>query len=45
MDSSKLVVKYFVEDPSRVHAEEFVPVLHGWIQQQSVPDHFLIDVA
>ena len=31
--------------PPRACAEEFVPVLHSWIQQQAVPEHLLIDVA
>ena len=45
MDSHKIVVKLFVEDPSRLDVHEFVPVVHSWIQQRAVPDHLLIDVS
>jgi hypothetical protein len=45
MDSSKLVVKLFVEDSSRVELEAVVPVFHSWIQNHAVEDHLLIDVA
>src|SRR5437763_2347144 len=45
MDSHKLSVKFFVEDPSALRPEEFVPVFHGWIQRHALADHLLIDVA
>jgi len=45
MDSHKLVVKLFVQDPSSLDVHEFVPVFHSWIQERSVPDHLLIDVS
>ena len=46
MDSSKLAVKFFVENPSGLKTDEdFVPVFHRWIQTRAVPDHQLIDVA
>ena len=45
MDSHKLIVKFFAEDPAPVPLAEFVPVFHGFIQQKALPDHLLIDVA
>lgn len=45
MDSHKIVVKLFVEDGSRLHTHELVPIFHGWIQQRAVPNHLLIDVS
>ncbi|HEV2293345.1 MAG TPA: hypothetical protein VGR35_05780 [Tepidisphaeraceae bacterium] len=45
MDSHKLVIKLFVEDSSQLDVHEFVAIFHSWIQQQSVPDHLLIDVS
>ena len=45
MDSHKIVIKLFVEEPSGLDAHEFVPIFHSWIQQRAVPDHLLIDVA
>ncbi len=45
MDPSKLAVKLFVSNPASLDAHELVPVFHRWIQQHSIPDHVLIDVA
>jgi hypothetical protein len=45
MDSSKLSVKFFAKDGSAVAEGAFVPVFHGWIQRQALPEHLLIDVA
>lgn len=45
MDSSKLVFKLYLADPSAVKPGELVPVFHSFIQARSVPDHLLIDVA
>jgi hypothetical protein len=45
MDSHKLIVKFFAEDPAPVALSEFVPVFHGLIQAKAFPDHLLIDVA
>jgi len=44
MDVFKINVKFFAEADS-FGPEEFVPVLHSWIQGQKVPDHLLVDVA
>jgi len=45
MDSYKCSVKFFVENPSGLRVEEFVPVFHRWIQDRALRDHQLIDVA
>lgn len=45
MDAFKISVKFYVEDDSALSQHEFVPILHSWIQNKSVPDHMLIDVA
>lgn len=45
VNAHKITVKFYVEDASGLSYEDFVPVLHSWIQNHSVPDHTLIDVA
>ena len=45
MDSHKLTVKFFAEEPASIPLAEFVPIFHGLIQQKALPDHLLIDVA
>jgi hypothetical protein len=45
MDSSKLAFKFFADDSSTLSPEELMPVFHGWIQNQVVQHHQLIDVA
>ena len=43
-DPFKIIIKLFVVADTFAPAE-FVPVFHRWIQEQSFPDHLLIDVA
>ena len=45
MDSHKLIVKFFAEDAPGLDEAVFVPVLHSLIQNRSLPDHLMIDVA
>ena len=45
MSPWKIVVKFFAENEPELGSNEFVPVLHGWIQQHAFPDHTLVDVA
>lgn len=45
MDSSKLVFKLFLANPSALKPGEIVPVFHNLIQTKSVADHMPIDVA
>ena len=44
MDLYKIGVKIFVTNPQGVRLRDFIPVFHGWIQQQKVAGHQLIDV-
>jgi hypothetical protein len=44
MDLYKIGIKIFVTNPQAVRLRDFIPVFHGWIQQQKVADHQLIDV-
>src|SRR5215218_1547837 len=45
MDSHKLVLKFFLDDPAAVPESAFVPVFHSFIQTHALADHLLIDVA
>jgi len=45
MDSYKLAVKLFVENPGDFKTEDFIPVFHRWIQTRALDGHQLIDVA
>ena len=44
MDTVKYELKLFLDDPSGVELEEFIPVFHDWIQAQQLAE-LLIDVA
>jgi hypothetical protein len=44
MDLYKIGAKIFVTNPQTVNLRDFIPVFHGWIQQQKVAGHLLIDV-
>ena len=44
MDLYKIGIKLFVTNPQVVRLRDFIPVFHGWIQQQRVAGHQLIDV-
>src|ERR1700733_4094441 len=44
MDLYKIGVKIFVSNPKAVDIHEFIPVFHGWIRQQKIEGHQLIDV-
>jgi hypothetical protein len=44
MDLYKIGVKIFIANPQVVDLHDFIPVFHGWIQQQKVEGHQLIDV-
>jgi len=44
MDTVKYELKFFLDDPSDVELEEFIPVFHDWIQTQQLAE-LLIDVA
>ena len=42
--SHRMKVKYFVEEPKAIDLSAFIPLFHGWIQEQP-GDDLLIDVA
>ncbi|HTL29581.1 MAG TPA: hypothetical protein VL282_10170 [Tepidisphaeraceae bacterium] len=45
LDSSKLVIKLYIDDAGPLAHDQFVPVFHSLIQSHSIRDHLLIDVA
>jgi hypothetical protein len=45
MDTHKLCLKLFLENPGAIHRDALVPVFHRWIQARAVPEHLLVDVA
>jgi len=45
MQTHKIIVKFFVEDASRIRGEQFLPIFQSWSQQKAIPEHLLIDVA
>jgi hypothetical protein len=44
MEAYRIGAKFFLADPASVQLPEFIPVFHGWIQKQAMPEHLLIDV-
>ena len=44
MELQRLGVKFFAADPASIRLEDIIPIFHGWIQQQAVAGHLLIDV-
>jgi hypothetical protein len=44
MDAFKIAIKLFVQSDTFA-PDAFIPIFHRWIQNQSLPDHLLIDVA
>ena len=44
MTTYKFGVKIFVTNPAKLNLQDFIPVFHGWIQQQKIAGHQLIDV-
>lgn len=45
MNTERVQVKLFASDPDAVELEPFVPVFHRWIQQGTLSDELMIDVA
>ena len=44
MDLYKIGVKIFVTNPQTVNLRDFIPVFQGWIQQQKIEGHRLLEV-
>jgi len=40
----KFGVRFHFNGPSPRKLAEYIPVFHGWIQRQALPEHLLIDV-
>lgn len=40
----KFGIKLFITNPAAKPLKDFIPVFHGWIQQQALPGHMLLDV-
>lgn len=45
MEAQKIAIKFYAASDGGLTDHDFVPVLHTWIQNRSVPGHMLIDVA
>ena len=45
MQLQKFGVKLFLNTNGSYESKDFIPVFHSWIQNKSVEDHLLIDVA
>ena len=45
MNSHKLSIKLLADGVDTLEKAAFVPVFHGWIRDQAMADHLLIDVA
>lgn len=45
MHSHKLSLRLFADGAAGLPLDAFVPVFHGWIRDQVLADHLLIDVA
>ena len=44
MEGHRLGVKFYADDPASIRLEDFIPIFHEWIQQQSLAGHLLIDI-
>jgi hypothetical protein len=44
MELHRLGIKFFAADPASIRLDDFIPIFHGWIQQQAIAGHLLIDV-
>ena len=45
MDLQKFGIKLFFQSNGSYSSRDFIPELHRWIQNNSVPEHMLIDVV
>jgi hypothetical protein len=45
MQAHKISVKLYAESDAGLGAHEVVPIFHSWIQNHSVAEHMLVDVA
>ncbi|SVD56545.1 uncharacterized protein METZ01_LOCUS409399, partial [marine metagenome] len=45
MNLYKFGIKLFFKDDADYFSQKFIPVFHKWIQNKTIPNHLLIDVA
>ena len=45
MDLQKFGIKFFLKNNKSFASKDCIPVFHQWIQNKSISDHLLIDVA
>tara|TARA_B100000959_G_scaffold248996_1_gene276318 strand:+ start:213 stop:758 length:546 start_codon:yes stop_codon:yes gene_type:complete len=45
MDLQKIGIKFFLKNEKSFSSKEYIPLFHQWIQNKSISDHLLIDVA
>ena len=45
MELQKFGIKLYLNTNDNFYAQDFIPIFHGWIQDKTVDDHLLIDVA
>ena len=45
MDLQKFGIKFYLKEKEAYSPQDYIPVFHGWIQEQLIPNHLLIDVA
>ena len=45
MDLQKFGIKFFLKNDKSFTSKDCIPVFHQWIQNKSISDHLLIDVA
>ena len=45
MDLHKFGIKLFIKNTNNYSSKKFIPIFHKWIQNKSIPNHLLIDVA
>ena len=45
MDLQKFGIKFYLKNEKSFSSKNYIPLFHGWIQDKSIFDHLLIDVA
>ena len=45
MDLQKIGIKFFLKNEKSFSSKDYIPLFHQWIQNKSISDHLLIDVA
>jgi hypothetical protein len=45
MNLQKFGIKFYLKNEKSFSSKNYIPLFHGWIQEKSIFDHLLIDVA